>query len=49
MVVKIIYSTVVIYVAFQHIQKLLEAFFQYENEVFNGELEIESTNCARVG
>ena len=38
-----------LYVAFQHIHKLLEAFYQYENAVFNGELEKESTNCVRVG
>ena len=38
-----------LYVAFQHIHKLLEAFFLIHNVVFNGELEKESINCVRVG
>ena len=38
-----------LYVAFQHIHKLLEAFFQFENEAFNVLLEKESINCVRVG
>ena len=40
---------IILYVASQHIQEGLGAFFEYDNVVFNCEQETHSTICVRMG